>query len=118
VDSIEVSSEGKVIESAVKWSCFRYKSKHYKINILQDIAALLLYETFTATIPIDKTERKRLLRCLETLAKSGIAGSDLYSFFLWCHDGPLADKLVTEDVVHTYLFNSRKLPQLITQYFQ
>jgi hypothetical protein len=117
MESIHISSEEDKIGAAIKWTIFRYK-EHYLINIPQDVVAKLLYEIFTVTIPVDKNVRLRLLRCLETLSKYGVAGSELYSFFHWCRTHAFADKPPGMDVVQAYLFNSRQLPKLIAQYFQ
>jgi hypothetical protein len=117
LNSIEISSEEDKVSAVIKWSVYRYK-KHIDINIIQDVIAHLIQDIFSVTIPMDKGIRIRLLRCLETLSKKGIIGSELYSFLEWCRTCAFVDKPPGMDVVQAYLFNSRELPKLIERYFQ
>lgn len=118
MDSIEISSNSRSLDAIIKWTTFRYRSKYYELNILQDIAAYLVYETYSVVVPIDTQLRRRFIKCLSTLAKHKITDYELYSFIHWCRTTGFSKKTPTLDVVHDYLFNSRELAKLIANYFR
>jgi DNA-binding transcriptional regulator GbsR (MarR family) len=118
LDSIEMSSNNRSLDAIIKWTTYRYRSKYYQLNILQDTAAYLIFETYSVVVPIDSQIRRRFIKCLDTLAKRKISDYELYNFIHWCRTTGFPKKTPTLDVVQDYLFNSRELAKLMANYLR